>query len=125
MTLKGVPAFAMMAIVGLGVQAEAHRVALQALVPRTTRQHTRNIGPASRADIRPHPLGYLRMKAGKSVPAIRKFRSWPQAPCPEYLRAAQRGHRGLETGHESTAIGALRSVISCLLSRGSDAQVRR
>src|SRR5205085_9902228 len=38
---------------------------------------------------------------------------------------AQRGHRGLETGDESTAIGALRSVISCLLSRGGDTQVRR
>src|ERR1700732_3442223 len=37
----------------------------------------------------------------------------------------QRGHRGLETGDESTAIGALRSIISCLLSRGGDTQVRR
>src|SRR6266404_3580484 len=33
---------------------------------------------------------------------------------------AQRGHRGLERGDESTAITALRSIISCLLSRGGD-----
>jgi hypothetical protein len=39
--------------------------------------------------------------------------------------AAQRGHRGLETGDESTTIGALRSIISCLLGRAGDAQLRR
>src|SRR5215471_12861536 len=44
---------------------------------------------------------------------------------PRISATAQRGHRGLETGDEGTAIGALRSVISCLLSCGSDAQVRR
>jgi hypothetical protein len=38
---------------------------------------------------------------------------------PRIFATAQRGHRGLETGHESTAIGALRGVISCLLSRGA------
>jgi hypothetical protein len=32
---------------------------------------------------------------------------------------AQRRHRGLETGDESPATGALRSIISCLLSRGA------
>src|SRR5436309_3429083 len=37
---------------------------------------------------------------------------------------AQRGHRGLATGDESTAIGALRGIISCLLSRGGDTQIR-
>src|SRR5262249_19146496 len=44
---------------------------------------------------------------------------------PRIPATAQRGHRGLETGDDSTAIGALRSIISCLLSRGGDAQVRR
>lgn len=54
--------------------SQPHRISLQALVPRATRQHTRNTGLSSTADIRPHRLGYLRMKAGKSVSAIRKFR---------------------------------------------------
>ena len=44
---------------------------------------------------------------------------------PRIPATAQRGHRGLETGDESTAIGALRSIISCLSSRGGDTQVRR
>ena len=44
---------------------------------------------------------------------------------PRIPATAQRGHRGLETGDESTVIGALRSIISCLLSRGGDTQVRR
>jgi len=67
MRLIGVPAFAMIAIVWLGVQAEA------------------------------------------------------QTPCPELVRLG----RDLETCDASTAIGALRSVISCLLSRGGDTQLRK
>jgi hypothetical protein len=39
---------------------------------------------------------------------------------PGIFATAQRGHRGLERGDESTAIAALRSIISCLLSRGGD-----
>src|SRR5712672_4839607 len=38
--------------------------------------------------------------------------------------AAQRGDRGLERGDESTAIGALRSIISCLPGRRGDTQLR-
>lgn len=38
---------------------------------------------------------------------------------------AQRGHRGLERGDESAAIGALRSIISCLPGRGGDTQLRK
>jgi hypothetical protein len=38
---------------------------------------------------------------------------------------SQRGQWGLETGDESTAIGALRSALSCFLSRAGDTQVRK
>ena len=48
-----------------------------------------------------------------------------RTPCQELPATAQRGHRGLETGDESTVIGALRSIISCLLSHRGDTQVRR
>src|SRR5262249_23235283 len=53
-------------------------------------------------------------RSGRSANAV------PRIPA-----TAQRGRRGLATGDESTAIGALRSIISCLLSRGGDTQVRR
>src|SRR5262249_2425911 len=39
---------------------QRHRISSQALVPRATRQHTRDVGPSTTADIRPHRLGYLR-----------------------------------------------------------------
>ena len=39
--------------------------------------------------------------------------------------AAQRGVRGVESGDESTAIGALRSALSRLLSHGGDTQLRK
>ncbi len=71
MTLIGVPAFTMIAIVWLGVQ-------------------------------------------GRSANAV-----------PGTGATAQRGHGDLERRDERTAIGALRSIISCLLSRGGDTQVRK
>ena len=44
---------------------QRHRRSSQALVPLTTRQLARNIGPSSTAELRPHRLGCLRMNAGQ------------------------------------------------------------
>src|SRR6476620_7440633 len=57
---------------------------------------------------------YRARGSGRSADAV------PRIPA-----TAQRGHRRLETGDESTAIGALRSIVSRLLSRRGDTQVRR
>ena len=69
MTLIGVPAFTMIAIVWLGGQAEA------------------------------------------------------QTPCPELVRLRNAATEAWQQAM-GTAIGALRSIISCLLSNGGDTQVR-
>jgi hypothetical protein len=48
-----------------------------------------------------------------------------QTPCPEIGATAQRGHRGMEAGEESTGIGALRIIYSFLIGRESDSRVRK
>jgi hypothetical protein len=44
---------------------------------------------------------------------------------PGTAATAQRGLKGLDRGDERTAIGAVRSIVSCLVSRGGDSQVRK
>ena len=53
-------------------------------------------------------------RSGRSADAVPRIRA-----------TAQRGYRELETDDESTAVGALRGITSCLPSRGDDTQVRR